>query len=58
MDGLSAKDQPLDRKDWKECVRFAREIAPLKLQVEGHVGHTIYREALYRRLETPTEQRA
>jgi hypothetical protein len=58
MDGLNAEDRPLDGKDWKEYVRFAQEIATLKLQVEGHVERMIYREAFYRRLETPAEHRA
>jgi hypothetical protein len=58
MDGLSAEDRLFDGKDWKECARFAHEIAPLELQVEGHVERMIYREAFYRRLETPDEQRA
>ncbi len=48
----------LDGKNWGECVRFAHEIAALKLRVEGHVERMIDREAFYGRLETPAEQRA
>lgn len=48
----------LDGKGWNECVRFAHEVAALKLRVEGHVERMIDRNALYRRLESPAEQRA
>jgi sugar/nucleoside kinase (ribokinase family) len=48
----------LDGKGWEECVRFAHEVATLKLGVEGHVERMIDRESLYERLETSTGQRA
>ena len=48
----------LDGKDWPTCVRFAHEVAALKLRVEGHVERMIDREALYRRLEQGAGQRA
>ncbi len=37
----------LDGKDWPEAVRFAHEVASLKLRVEGHVERMIDRESLY-----------
>ena len=37
----------LDGKDWPEAVRFAHEVASLKLRVEGHVERLIDRETLY-----------
>jgi fructokinase len=48
----------LDGKDWPACVRFAHEVAALKLGVEGHVERMIDREAIYRRLEEGSGQRA
>lgn len=48
----------LDGKEWGECVRFAHEIAALKLRVEGHVERMIDRHSFYRRLETPAESPA
>ncbi len=48
----------LDGKDWPTSVRFAHEVAALKLGVEGHVERMIDREALYRRLEQGAGQRA
>ena len=47
----------LDGKDWPTSVRFAHEVAALKLGVEGHVERMIDREALYRRLEQGAGQR-
>lgn len=41
----------LDGKPWPFCIRFAHEVAALKLPVVGHVGRMIDRETLYRRLE-------
>ncbi len=41
----------LDGKDWPTSVRFAHEVAALKLGVEGHVERMIDRDAIYRRLE-------
>ncbi|MDQ3856194.1 MAG: PfkB family carbohydrate kinase [Chloroflexota bacterium] len=41
----------LDGKPWPLCVRFAHEVASLKLQVVGHVERMIDRQALYDRLE-------
>ena len=40
----------LDGKDWPTSVRFAHEVAALKLGVEGHVERMIDRDAIYRRL--------
>jgi sucrose-phosphate synthase len=37
----------LDVKDWPEAIRFAHEVASLKLRVEGHVERMIDREDLY-----------
>lgn len=47
----------LDGKDWPTSVRFAHEVAALKLGVEGHVGCMIDRDAIYRRLERNAGQR-
>ena len=41
----------LDGKDWPTSVRFAHEVAALKLGVEGHVERMIDRGAIYGRLE-------
>ncbi|MEJ7653446.1 MAG: PfkB family carbohydrate kinase [Chloroflexia bacterium] len=43
----------LDGKPWPECVRFAHEVASLKLQVVGHVERMIDRQKIYDRLEAP-----
>jgi sugar/nucleoside kinase (ribokinase family) len=48
----------LDGKDWPTSVRFAHEVAALKLGVEGHVERMIDRDAIYRRLEEGAGQRA
>ncbi len=48
----------LDGRDWPTCVRFAHEVAALKLGVEGHVGRMIDRDAIYERLEQGAGQRA
>lgn len=48
----------LDGKDWPDCVRFAHEVASLKLRVEGHVERMIDRAGIYARLEIPVEQDA
>ncbi len=48
----------LDGKDWPACVRFAHEVAALKLGVEGHVERMIDRKAIYRRLEEGVGGRA
>jgi sugar/nucleoside kinase (ribokinase family) len=42
----------LDGKDWPEAVRFAHEVASLKLRVEGHVERMIDRESIYRSLQS------
>jgi sucrose-phosphate synthase len=42
----------LDGKDWPEAVRFAHEVASLKLRVEGHVERLIDRETLYAGLQS------
>ncbi|HUS13427.1 MAG TPA: PfkB family carbohydrate kinase [Chloroflexia bacterium] len=41
----------LEGKPWPLCVRFAHEVAALKLRVVGHVERMIDREEIYRRLE-------
>ena len=41
----------LDGKPWAFCIRFAHEVAALKLHTVGHVERMIDREKLYRRLE-------
>ena len=41
----------LDGEPWARCVRFAHEVAGLKLRVEGHVERMIDRAALYRKAE-------
>ncbi len=48
----------LEGEGWGECVRFAYEVATLKLLVEGHIGRIIDRETLYERLEPPAERQA
>ncbi|HEV2091677.1 MAG TPA: PfkB family carbohydrate kinase [Rubrobacter sp.] len=42
----------LDGRDWPTSVRFAHEVAALKLGVEGHVERMIDREVIYGRLDT------
>jgi sugar/nucleoside kinase (ribokinase family) len=42
----------LDGKSWPEAVRFAHEIASLKLRVEGHVERMIDRESIYKSLQS------
>ena len=42
----------LDGKNWPEAVRFAHEVASLKLRVEGHVERMIDRESLYASLQS------
>jgi len=46
----------LDGKHWSEAVRFAHEVASLKLGVEGHVQRMIDREEIYTRLQTTADQ--
>jgi sucrose-phosphate synthase len=46
----------LDGKGWSEAVRFAHEVAGLKLGVEGHVDRMIDREEIYTRLRTTARQ--
>jgi len=46
----------LDGKDWPEAIRFAHEVASLKLGVEGHVERMIDREALYADLESAAQR--
>ncbi|HMA34130.1 MAG TPA: PfkB family carbohydrate kinase, partial [Chloroflexia bacterium] len=41
----------LDGKPWPFCVRFAHEVAALKLRVVGHVERMIDREEIYRRVD-------
>ncbi|CAN5219525.1 hypothetical protein BH18ACT10_BH18ACT10_00990 [soil metagenome] len=42
----------LDGKGWAECVRFAHQIASIKLGIEGHVERMIDREAFYQKIES------
>jgi len=46
----------LDGKPWPFCVRFAHEVAALKLRTVGHVERLINRWAIYQRLEACPEQ--
>jgi sugar/nucleoside kinase (ribokinase family) len=46
----------LDGKGWAQAVRFAHEVASLKLGVEGHVQRMIDREEIYTRLQTTADQ--
>ena len=46
----------LDGKPWPLCVRFAHQVAALKLRVVGHVAHMVDREAMYRHLDAPGAQ--
>ena len=46
----------LDGKDWPEAVRFAHEVASLKLRVEGHVERMIDRESIYARVESAPQR--
>ncbi|CAA9496996.1 MAG: Glycosyltransferase [uncultured Rubrobacteraceae bacterium] len=48
----------LDGKSWPACVRFAHEVAALKLGVEGHVERMIDREVIYGRLGLETTRGA
>lgn len=41
----------LDGRSWPFCVRFAHEVAALKLREVGHVQRLIDRQAIYRQLE-------
>jgi fructokinase len=43
----------LDGKPWAEGVRFAHEVAALKLEVVGHVERMMDRAALYHKAEVP-----
>jgi sugar/nucleoside kinase (ribokinase family) len=46
----------LDGKDWPEAVRFAHEVASLKLRVEGHVERMIDRENIYAGLQSANQR--
>jgi fructokinase len=46
----------LDGKPWPLCVRFAHQVAALKLRVVGHIKHLVDREAIYHRLGAPGAQ--
>jgi len=46
----------LDGKAWPLCVRFAHQVAALKLRVVGHIEHLVDREAMYCRLGAPGAQ--
>jgi sugar/nucleoside kinase (ribokinase family) len=46
----------LDGKDWPEAVRFAHEVASLKLRVEGHVERMIDRESIYAWVESAPQR--
>lgn len=43
----------LDGKPWAEGVRFAHEVAAIKLGAPGHVERMMDRDALYRKAEVP-----
>jgi sucrose-phosphate synthase len=47
----------LDGNDWPTCVKFAHEVAKLKLGVEGHVERMIDRRDVYGRLDAAVEQK-
>jgi sugar/nucleoside kinase (ribokinase family) len=46
----------LHGKDWPESIRFAHEVASLKLRVEGHVERIIDRQTLYASLKSAGQQ--
>jgi sugar/nucleoside kinase (ribokinase family) len=46
----------LDGNDWPTCVKFAHEVAKLKLRVDGHIERMIARRDLYGRLDAAVEQ--
>lgn len=46
----------LDGKPWPFCVRFAHEVATIKLRIVGHVEHMIDKAELYRRLGTTDDE--
>jgi sugar/nucleoside kinase (ribokinase family) len=46
----------LEGKDWPEAVRFAHQVASLKLRVEGHVERMIDRECFYAGLKSAVQQ--
>jgi sucrose-phosphate synthase len=46
----------LDGKPWPFCIRFAHEVAALKLRIVGHVERMIDREEIYRRVEAASEK--
>ncbi len=47
----------LDGNDWPACVKFAHEVAKLKLRVEGHVERMIDRRYVYDHLDAAVEQK-
>jgi sugar/nucleoside kinase (ribokinase family) len=47
----------LDGNDWPTCVKFAHEVAKLKLRVQGHVERMIDRRDVYGRLDAAVEQK-
>ncbi len=46
----------LDGHDWSACVRFAHEIARMKLGVEGHIERMIDRQTIYAGLGLSTQK--
>lgn len=46
----------LDGHDWPTCVRFAHEVAQLKLGVEGHIERMIDRQKIYAGLNLSTQK--
>ncbi|MGI9049178.1 MAG: PfkB family carbohydrate kinase [Rubrobacteraceae bacterium] len=46
----------LDGKDWPETIRFAHEVAALKLRVMGHVERMIDRREIYACVQSTTTQ--
>jgi sucrose-phosphate synthase len=46
----------LDGHDWPACVRFAHEVARLKLGVEGHIERMIDRQEIYAGLDLSAQR--
>ncbi len=46
----------LDGHDWPACVRFAHEVARLKLNVEGHIERMIDRRKIYDSLDLSAQK--
>ena len=48
----------LDGEDWPETIRFAHEVAALKLHVVGHVERMIDKQEMHRRVRLTTAQKS